>query len=276
MHETRPVARLRGTIPTILPALALSGCSYRATTRFGYGPPPIVATPAAFTLAVPPFVDERPPRRYSSPGRLFLVYAPLIPRVSLPYERLEESVVYSQGRGGGPHGDEVEPFPHAVARTIADDLGASGIFRDVRFVEGEGALGDADLVLRGRLTSSAFEVWGTSYMLGIAGVYLWLLPIPVGGNAATMAATLSLQDRSGRELWRHALEGRARNWFTLYGRRARDESGYKVAVLRYGENDRGIDPESRWAWHAQALREAMMAVRGPLAEAVRALPPVAR
>jgi hypothetical protein len=55
-------------------------------------------------------------------------------------------------------------------------------------------------------------------MLGMAGVLLWLLPLPIGGNEATMDVALSL--------------------------------------------------DSRWAWHADALRTAMEPVRAEMAAAL--------
>lgn len=247
-------------------AVSVSGCSYVATTRLDYAPAGAAGRrPAPASLAVVPLTEGRPPRSYPSQlGRSFLTYVPLLPYVSIPYERLDESLAITRRERGWPH-ESNELFTSKMAAAMANDLRQSGLFEDVRFVP-EGTP-DADYVLSGELTATRFDVNATSYMLGMPGVLLWLLPIPMGSNTAEVQIDLTLLDRSGRTVWEYPLRGNARKIFTLYNSGGAPVSNvFSLEITRYGSNDKGIDGDSLWAYHADALRGGMEDAKRSLAE----------
>lgn len=247
-------------------ATLLNGCSYVPTTRLVYAPiQTAAAPPVKHTVVVVPLTEDRPPRSYPSQlGRMFLTYIPLIPYVSIPYERLDDSLnVATQERGAGPLPSD-ELFPTKMAKEIADDLRQSQLFSDVQFVPD--GTGTADYVLSGSLRSTEFDVNATSYMLGMAGVLLWLLPIPIGSNTADVAIDLMLRDSHGTVVWQFPLKGNGRRVFTLYNSGgAPISNALSLEIKRYGSNDKGIDGDSLWAYHADALRSGMGEAKASLA-----------
>jgi hypothetical protein len=128
---------------------------------------------------------------------------------------------------------------------------------------------DADLVLGGRLRSTEFDVYLTSYALGAPGVLLWWLNLPIGSDDATVKIDLSLRTRDGQEVWSFPLKARASHLFTLYSSDAGISglsSRFRVEIKRYGSNDLGIDGDSLWAFHAEALRAGMEPAKASLRE----------
>src|SRR5262245_51680567 len=74
--------------------VTLAGCTINANLATGYRAETgaaVGAPPRRVSVAVRRFKDERPPRVYTTLGRGFLTYVPLIPYVAFPYERLDES-----------------------------------------------------------------------------------------------------------------------------------------------------------------------------------------
>jgi hypothetical protein len=247
-------------------AASVSGCSYIATTRLDYAPAGALGQPPAPTsIAVVPLAEERPERSYPVQfNRMFLTYVPLIPYVSIPYERLDESYDVTRRERGWPH-EPNEHFTIKMAEAMANDLRQSGLVEDVRFAP-EGTA-EADYVLSGTLKKSEFDVNATSYMLGMPGVLLWLLPIPIGSNTAEVEIDLALRDRSGRTVWQYPLRGNARKIFTLYNSSGAPVSNvFSLEIKRYGSNDKGIDGDSLWAYHADALRSGMGEAKASLAQ----------
>lgn len=248
-------------------ATTTGGCSYVPTTRLDYTPAGAAAGPqqVPVTLVVVPLEEDRPPRYYPSQlGRMFLTYVPLIPYVTIPYERLDESLEVATRERGGTL-PQSEHFTVKMAEAIANDLRQSGLFEEVRFVpEGEG---DGDYVLAGKLRKTEFDVNATSYMLGMAGVLLWLVPIPIGSNSAEVHIDLVMRDRAGQTVWQYPLRGDAGQWFTLYNSGGAPVSNrLALEIKRYGSNDKGIDPNSLWAYHADALRGGMAEAKASLAQ----------
>lgn len=229
---------------------------------------PTVGLSSDLDLAVGPLRDERPPRHYPSyGGRIFLTYVPLLPWVKIPYERIDESFLKSR-RIAEPWTENEEHFTRKVPQAIARDLGKSGLFRRVRFVGDGNSWREADLRLGGALRSTEFDAYVSSYMLGIPGVLLWLLPIPVGRNAATVELELELSDARGNVLWSRRAAGRSGRLFLLYSSQGELSGEFGLDIYRFGGNDHGIDPNSFWAYHADALRTAMEGAKGSLAEAL--------
>ncbi len=261
-----PTAAIRALALAL--SLLLAACAYTPTSSLHYDPIPSHAPSfSPYRLAVLPLEEGRPPRRYPGlQGNLFKTYIPLLPYVKVEYERLDESrLLHLQNQGGASDG--TERFTVAFAREIARDLDASGLFREVSFVPDVESAEAYDLVLAGTLTSSAFDIYTTSYMLGMAGVLLWFLPIPLGKDEATVAADLEITDRSGSVVWRDSFSEHASRMFTLYNSAGESTSSqYRIEIKRYGSNDLGIDGDSFWAYHAEALRSGMGAMKSSLAK----------
>lgn len=252
-------------------ALCLSlavGCTYIPTTSLRYDPIEVsVPSAPSLRLAVLPLEEERGVRRYPGlQGHMFATYIPLIPYIKVPYERLDESHMLHQQNQGSVV-DANEHFTIAIAKQIARDLSSSGLFADVWFASTESATSGADLVLSGSLRSTEFDVYASSYMLGAAGVLLWYLPLPVGRDKATVSMDLILRDRAGRELWSHPVSKSASKIFTMYNSTGESTSSrYRITIKRYGSNDLGIDGNSLWAYHAEAVRAAVGEAKSSMAE----------
>ena len=255
-----------GLVPLLLAAMTLA-CSYLPTTSLRYDP---MLTPHAVRsthrVAVLPLDEGRGPKRYPGiQGNLFKTYIPLLPYIRIPYERLDESHILHQRNIGSTPGPD-EHFTIAFAKEIARDLERSGMFQSVQFAPTEGDAADADLLLSGALRSTEFAIYASSYMLGPAGVLLWLLPIPLGKDQATVSLELTLRDRTGTTLWSLSPSKSASKLFTLYNSSGESTSSpYRIEIKRYGSNELGIDGNSLWAYHAEALRAAMGEAKASLA-----------
>jgi hypothetical protein len=241
----------------VVAAGMMSGCSYVATTRLDYSPAdnPAASLPR-HTVLVVPLQDERAPRSFPNAfGHLFLTYVPLIPYVTVSYERLDESLDVAKHDTGEPPLPKDELFPTKMAKAIANDLRGSELFSDVQF--GPEGSRTTDYVLTGTLRSTQFDLNATSYMLGMAGVLLWFVPIPVGSDVAEVRIDLALRDRQGNTVWQFPLQGSGRGLFTMYSPGAPISSQFNLEIDHYGSNDKGIDGDSLWAYHADALRSGM-------------------
>jgi len=99
------------------------------------------------------------------------------------------------------------------------------------------------------------------------GVLLWLLPIPLGRDKATVSATFEIVNPNGESLWSHVSSHSASKIFTLYNSNgASTSSTRRIEIKKYGSNKIGIDGHSLWAYHAEALREAMGEAKASMAE----------
>jgi hypothetical protein len=245
----------------------ISGCAYVPTRSVDYDPVPVATTrPAAWVVAIRTLEEGRSERAYPNEfGRLFLAYVPFIPYVRIPYERLDESDLLHNEKRGTPIGEE-NHFTASLTRAIAADLSDSGLFKEVRQI-GDGPVPeDVDFILEGFIGSTGFDVYATSYMLGMAGVLLWILPIPIGKQEARVDISLQLRDRTGKEVWADQLSGTGSRIYTLYNSGgAPVSSRFTLEIKRYADNDEGIDGDSLWAYHAAALRSGMKHIKSSLA-----------
>lgn len=269
----------------LLSASLLTACQLTPTFTTGYDLPGSVAARSLDrSLAVVPFEEERPPRLYGLAGRLFMTYIPLLPYVSIPFERLDESVriqskaIESGGRGmtaGAAQGVappfEEYTYPRSFARAIADDLNTSGLFREVAFVE-EDAVAGFDYVLRGAVRESPLRETATSFGLGMAGVLLWFLPIPMQKTSAAVAVDLTLTDAgSGETVWTRELESDISRFGTMYtSAMVYGRGGAMSFNLMPPPADAGVDRHSLFSWHFAALRRGMSDARSDLAAALAA------
>jgi hypothetical protein len=257
----------------VLGSIALAGCTIRANLHTGFTPAaPVKGQVQRDALAVRRFTDSRPPRVYSTGGRAFLTYVPFLPYVALPYERLDESALKA---GEEVHATmppfEQYTYPASMARAIAADLNASGLFQKVAYVGGD-SIDGYRYVLSGTLRASPLEKDMTSYCLGIAGVYLWILPIPVGQTWASVTLDLSVTDMTtGHRVWQKTLIHEYAKWITLYSSAPTLVYGgvlsFDIPLVPSGAQ---VDRHSLFSWHFEVLRQAMQGVPQEIAAA---LPP---
>ncbi|MBX3025976.1 hypothetical protein KF840_13800 [bacterium] len=259
-------------------AALLAACATTTTQRVVYTPLGAPAAhPFATRLVVVPFADGRPPRVYPAPRDSALrLLLPLVPSVTVDYERLDESRAAERLiRGALPQREDL--FEDALARAVAADLAAARLFDGVELAASPPP--DADLVLGGTIVSTRFVSSTTAYLLGAPGLLLWLTGLPNGRDTVEMAIDLALRDRDGVVLWQYPLRAEASRVVTLYtgGGHQLSTGAGGLSIPRYGDNDKGIDPDSLWAFHSEALRAGMAAARRSLAAYLgsrqRSMPP---
>jgi hypothetical protein len=262
-------------IATLTLLLFVSACQLTPTFTTGYEiPARLTVETSDRSLAVVPFTEGRPPRLYTTTGRMFLTYVPLLPYVSSPFERLDESVkkqsdsISAGGRGitmGAAQGVappyEEYTYPRSFPRAIADDLHASGLFREVRFVE-EDAVSGFDYVLSGSVRESPLRSTATSFGLGMVGVLLWIIPVPMQKTTASVTADLTLTDvRSARMVWTHSLHSEVSRYATMYS-----------SAMIYGRGGAFsfnlLPPPSDAKVDRHSLRRGMLEARPDLAAAL--------
>jgi hypothetical protein len=271
------------SIVALAALLVLFGCQLTPTFTTGYQVPErLPGKTLDRSLAVVPFDEARPPRLYTTTGRLFLTYIPLLPYVSSPFERLDESVkkqsdsIAAGGRGMTLGADQsVAPpydqytYPRSLPRAIADDLAASGLLREVRFVEAD-AVSGFDYVLSGSVRESPLRQTATSFGLGIVGVLLWFIPVPMQKTSASVTIDLTVTDaRSGRTVWSRSLEGDVSRYATMYSSAMIYGRGGAFSFnLLPPPSDAKVDRHSLFSWHFEALRRGMLGARSDLAAAL--------
>lgn len=240
------------------------------------------AQPPVGALAVKRFEDARPPRYYSSVARGFLLYIPLIPYVRMDYERIDESVRMQSAdiEAGGPGMTRAEQrpagdyenytFPASFPRALANDLSQTGLFTACRYV-GADAVGDERYLLEGTLRETPLHRTTTSYMLGVAGVLLWFLPVPMSKVSAEISVDVRIVDReTGKTVWTHTLHGDASRWITLYTSSAMvyGRGGAFSFNLEPPPSDARVNNRSLFSWQFESLRRAMLEARPGLAAAL--------
>jgi hypothetical protein len=265
-------------------AVLASGCPPPATLTTGYrvDPAPLGPAPRAGRLAVRSLAEGRPPRVYTTNGRMFLTYVPLLPYVTATFERLDETVrldadamaARGQTRNAIVSMPAAPPYaeyayPASFARAMAADLAASGIFEDVQFV-GDGSADGFAYVLTGTLLETPLYQTVTSFGLGAPGVFLWLLPIPMTRTSTVVSADLVLTDQAtGAAVWKDRVHGSLRRTTMLYTSQG---IVYGPNVLSYSQifppADAGVDRLSVFGWHFGALRLAMEPAKAGIAQAV--------
>lgn len=277
-----------GLAAQIALALICAGCAVTPTFTTGYRvAPPADAqpTPLAGSLAVRRFTDERPARLYTTQGRVFLLYVPLVPYVSLDFERLDETVPLLSAQipepgmnvGGAIQNRAPEQstysYPSSMAKAVADDLAARRLFRSVEYV-GDQPAGDEEYVLNGTLIATPLRMSATSFGLGMPGVLLWLVPVPMVKATGGVELRLTLTESgSGRVVWDRTLRAEVSeldNFYTstgvLYG------GGAFSYQMLLPPDEAQVDRDSLFAWQFEALRRGMSDGTPSLEEALRASP----
>lgn len=270
-------------VAAISAVVILTACQLTPTFTTGYQiPGPAAGQSLDRSVAVIPFEEQRPPREYSSAGRLFLTYVPLLPWVSMPFERIDESVkrqseeIDKGGRGitSGAAQSVAPPYdqytyPRSIPRAIADDLNGAHLFREVRFVDAD-ATGGFDYVLRGTVRESPLTSTATSYGLGMAGVLLWILPIPMQKTSASVSVDMTLTDsQTGQIVWERSLESNVSRMATMYNSAMIYGRGgaFSFNLIQLSD-DAKVDRFSLFSWHFEALRRGMIDARVDLASSL--------
>ena len=266
-------------------AFALSACQLTPTFQAGYQADRVSLreSPPRGSLVVRKFDDARPPRSYSGTGKLFLLYIPLIPYVSMNFERLDESVQIQStaieqggrgitlGAGQNPAGEfESYSYPASFARAIASDLDQTGLFDGAHYFD-TGAAVPERYVLTGILRETPLRRSATSFMLGMAGVLLWLLPVPMTKTTADVSLDLTLTDQSAKQtVWQKTLRGETSRLISLYTSSAMvyGRAGAFSFNLEPPPSDARVDQRSLFSWHFESLRRAMLEARPELAAAL--------
>ena len=256
---------------TIISIFMIQACSYNPTRNLSYNSTNYINAPKnpRKILVVRQLSEHRPPRLYSIEiGHAWKTYIPLLPYITIPYERLDETDIMTRTEWHELT-KEHKPFTSLIGRAIATDLASSGLFKEVRYIGDGDVPQDADYVLNGSLESTQFNTHMSSYMLGMPGVLLWLLPIPMQSHDVTVKGTLLLKNLSNQEISSYQLSGSANKWFTMYSSKASIASTMTMTISKYGKNKEGIDAQSIWAYHASALRNAMQEVRSEMTNSLK-------
>jgi hypothetical protein len=274
-------------INIVMLSIAIEGCQLTPTFTTGYylHQEALRPRPIESSLAVKRFDEARPERIYTKAGHVFLTYIPLLPYVSLSFERLDESIKIQSDnikKAGGPGltggaGQNVAPefeeytYPSSMPRAIAADLDAAGLFSKVNYI-GTGSAEGYRYVLTGQVRESPLHETGTSYGLGMAGVLLWLLPIPMGKTSASVTVDLVLTDTTTHSVvWRDSLKSEVSRLMTLYTSSGMvyGRAGAFSFNLIPPPSDSQVDQRSLFSWHFEALRRAMQDAKPRLAAALR-------
>jgi len=273
-------------------SLATAGCQITPTFTTGYEltSTPMRSAPVDGRLAVLPFEEARSERYYSSSGRLFLTYIPLVPYVSMPFERLDESIkiqsdaIARSGSGitAGARQNVAPAFesyyyPNSFSEAVANDLRASGLFESVDFLGPGSTASDANnhrYVLTGTLHASELRNTSTSFGLGMAGVLLWLLPVPMSKATGEVDLDLVLTDQqTGRIVWQKRVKDSVQRYYSLYTSSAMiygRGGAFSLNIYRTPA-DSGVDRDSLFSWQFAALRKSMLDAQEEIASALAAV-----
>jgi hypothetical protein len=105
----------------------------------------------------------------------------------------------------------------------------------------------------------------------MAGVLLWILPVPMSKTTADVQLDLRLTDlEAGKEVWKGTLHADVSRLITLYTSSAMvyGRSGAFSFNLEPPPGDSQVNPRSLFSWHFEALRRAMLAARPEIATAL--------
>jgi hypothetical protein len=150
------------------------------------------------------------------------------------------------------------------------DLEATGLFSSVTYV-GDGPAEGHALLLSGTLRETPLRHSVTSFCLGIFGVLLWFLPVPMSKTTAGIELDLQLAEQpSGRIVWEHTLSSEIHRYISLYTSSAMvyGRSGAFSFNLVPPPSDSKVDHHSLFSWHFESLRRAMIGSKADLAIAL--------
>jgi hypothetical protein len=259
-----------------------TGCQLEPTFTVEYTPQGRDGRQTGMMLTVREFADGRAPVRNPPTAKVFLSYVPILPWVDMSVHRVDTVVAELDEKIAGKAafsvvvprvpdaGEEVDiVYPKTMARAVARDLESSESFSAVRVVAREAQVEDG-LVLEGTLHETTYHNYISSYGLGMVGVLLWWLPIPIGKKGGVLEMELVLRDaESGRVIWSERVRGEEKRRFSLYTSSAMiygRKGAFSFQVMQ-GDERLGVDPYSMFAWDFAALRNAMLSARSRILDA---------
>lgn len=189
---------------TALLALLCTGCvpQWRYIPEAPVDRQPLLAN----SVTVPQLVEGRPPYQPPNQGlALLLAFTPGVLYQESDIARLEETSEYSW---------KFQPKDD-IARALADEISNRRIFSKAEFAQNEI---HADLILRGRLTSTRIESTSYQYGLTILGpALLMYVGAPIGKAHVTLAVDLELEEPQTKVvLWKRDYKGEREFYMGLY------------------------------------------------------------
>jgi hypothetical protein len=176
--------------------LLLAGCSTKAGWEYQPSATRVAATALPVTVAVEHFQDQRGTEN----SRYFWLCAiPLVPYCNADYKRPENAngFLTEAAYNFRPSDD--------LAQATTAELRQSGLFRDV-YVTDRISDPNAQLVIRGNITSTDWDGSAYSYLIGPYAGLFYILGLPIGTAQNTLSLNLQLVDNSnGTVLWTHAI-----------------------------------------------------------------------
>jgi hypothetical protein len=188
----------RGVTAAIAAAflMGLSGCVSNAGWHYVPNRPAVVGKRLPLTLAVKTFQDDR------AQGNSTYAWAcviPLVPYCSIDYNRPDTAngFLTAAAYNFRPDSD--------LASAAAEEMRGTGLFRDVYVTQRSNDPG-AQLILRGKITDTAWRGTLYAYLLGPYHALPWLLGLPAGSVDDTLALDLRLvQQSNGKILWTYTI-----------------------------------------------------------------------
>ncbi len=126
-------------------------------------------------------------------------------------------------------------------------------------------------MLSGVLRETPFRETVTSYGLGIVGVLLWFLPIPMTKWTGGVSLDIELKDQeTDQVVWEKHLESDVSRYTTLYTGSAMvyGRGGAFSLNMSPPPSNSKVDRRSLFSWHFEALRRGMVEARHELADAL--------
>lgn len=146
-----------------------------------------------------------------STGKVFLTYVPVLPYVEDDMQMTDEGAKeFARKMNAAPQPE----FLTLSSRSFHDELKESEAFE---FVDYEPTFrDDYDIVFKGELKSTLTKFRYTSYGLGMAGVLLWLFPLPVGRLQQFYEYEVTASDGTGNAIASVAAKAERIWWAGLY------------------------------------------------------------
>lgn len=212
-----------GTVVALFSVL-LWACNTQAQWTYPIDPAGLYGAPSGpsrLTVAVFPFKEERPVKNRSATMWIYLI--PGAPYGWVNYERPEAARTFNTIAEYGFQMDE--DLGKAATRSLEE----SRLFQRVYFTLG-GEIEEADLILRGSTRRTRYRGTLITYGLSAYGPLLWLFGFPAGVSKNETELTLSLQDKSNREVWTGTYKGSKSITQGLYYNFGNDTLNFAVLV----------------------------------------------
>ncbi|HXX74427.1 MAG TPA: hypothetical protein VEI50_04820 [Nitrospiraceae bacterium] len=174
----------------LLVAWLATGCSSQRGWAYSPTQPTKQAAGLAKTLAVVPFIDQRPPHNSNNIGLW------MIPLMPFGWQELNAPETIQSHIASGLW--QFRPTED-MAKALALEVQNRHVFKEAFFTFRES---DGELILRGTLLSTGYQGTLYSYGLSIYGQLLWVLGLPAGKIKNDLSIELRLENQmSGQVMW---------------------------------------------------------------------------